>query len=188
MKELPTVRQLCRSMLAGSIAGLIASAAMTRFHVALSGPGLTGGIEPQSKKPVEGRDDATMKAADEVAEPVLGRHLTQEEKKEVGGPAMHYAFGAVAGATYGLLAVTRPNHVILRGPVFGAALWGVADQLALPLLGLSPWPWRAYPPSTNLQHVASHVVYGTTLAAVYALTRQAPERIDPPRMLHAAPY
>jgi uncharacterized membrane protein YagU involved in acid resistance len=101
---------------------------------------------------------------------------------------MHYAFGASAGATYGALAVINPNSTLLRGPIFGAALWVVADQMALPLLRLSPWPWRAYPASTNLQHLASHVVYGTTLAAVYLLTRQPRERIDPPRQLSAAPY
>ena len=184
----PTVESLCRSMMVGTLAGLAAALAMTRVHVALSGEGVTGGEEPQSKKPVEGRDDATMKVADEAAAPVLGRRLTHREKAQIGGPMVHYAFGATAGAVYGALVEVNPESVFRDGGAFGAATWVVADQLALPLVGLSPWPWRAFPPSTNVQHLALHVVYGTTLAAVYKLIRQRFERIDPPRMLYAAPY
>lgn len=55
----------------------------------------------------------------------------------------------------------------------GAELWAVADQLGLPMVGLSPWPLKAYPASTNAQHLAAHVVYGLSTAGVYSLVRRA---------------
>ena len=176
--------QLWKGAVAGVVAGVVASWVMTRFQVALSGRGLTGSENPQSNKPVdgatgsssgvssphEGRDDAAMKAADVTAQATLGRPLGREEKTEVGGPLAHYAFGASAGAFYGML---RETEHAPGGAAFGAELWAVADQLGLPIAGLSPWPLKAYPASTNVQHLAAHVVYGLTTAGVYALVRRA---------------
>jgi uncharacterized membrane protein YagU involved in acid resistance len=160
-------------MLAGAVAGLIGSFAMTRFHVALSGRGLTDAEEPQSNKPVDGRDDAAMKTADLVAQSTAGRPLSPTAKKEVGGPAAHYAFGLAAGALFGALRELMPCSSIARGGPYGAAVWVAADQLALPLAGLSPWPLKAYPPSVNLQHLTAHLVYGWATAATYSSFRRA---------------
>jgi putative membrane protein len=192
--------QVWKGALAGAVAGLAASWVMTRFQVALSGRGLTGSENPQSNKPVTsstlpaangrperrqaapgsgsshapstdgGPDDAAMKAADDAAQVALGRSLTREEKTEVGGPLAHYAFGVTAGAFYGML---RETEHAPGGVAFGAQLWAIADQLGLPMVGLSPWPLKAYPASTNAQHLAAHVVYGLSTAGVYSLVRRA---------------
>jgi len=173
--------EVWKGALAGAVAGLAASWVMTRFHVSLSGRGLTGSENPQSNKPVapstrswpspaSSSDDAAMKAADEAAQVALGRSLTREEKTEVGGPLAHYAFGASAGAFYGML---RETQHAPGGAAFGAELWVIADQFGLPMVGLSPWPLKAYPAATNAQHLAAHVVYGLSTAAVYALVRRA---------------
>jgi putative membrane protein len=177
--------QVWKGALAGAVAGLAASWVMTRFQVALSGRGVTGSENPQSNKPVQrstdtesphpstptqGVDDAAMKAADEAAEATLGRSLTREEKTEVGGPLVHYAFGATAGAFYGML---RETEHAPGGAAFGAELWVIADQLGLPMVGLSPWPLEAYPAATNAQHLAAHIVYGLSTASVYSLVRRA---------------
>jgi uncharacterized membrane protein YagU involved in acid resistance len=164
---------LCKAMFAGAVAGIVASAAMTRFHVALSGRGLTGSEEPQSMKPVGGGDDVAMRVADLTAEATTGGRLTREEKTEVGGPLAHYAFGAGVGAIYGLMCELTPDAPCTRGAIFGPSVWAGADQLALPLVGLTPWPLKAYPPATNLQHLASHVVYGIATAQAYAAIRRA---------------
>jgi uncharacterized membrane protein YagU involved in acid resistance len=158
-----------KGALAGAVAGLVASWVMTRFHVSLSGRGATGSENPQSNKPVEGNDDAAMKAANETAQVVLGRELTRAEKTEVGGPAAHYALGVAAGAIYGMM---RETQHAPSGATFGAELWTVADQLGLPLVGLSPQPLSAFPLSTNAQHLAAHLVYGISTALVYPLIRQ----------------
>jgi uncharacterized membrane protein YagU involved in acid resistance len=159
-----------KAAMAGAIAGGVASWVMTRFHVAFSGRGLSGSENPQSNKPVEGGDDAPMKAANEAARVALDRELTREEKTEVGGPAAHYALGIGAGVFYGML---RETHHAPGGAAFGAELWVVADQLGLPLVGLSPWPVKSYPVSTNAQHFAAHLVYGLTTAFVYSAVRRA---------------
>ncbi len=155
-------------MVFGAVAGLVASYAMTRFHVALSGRGLTDAEEPQSKKPVDAEgDDATMEVAERVSESATGSELTQTEKKEVGGPAVHYAFGIGSGIFYGAIRELWPNSTLASGGPFGAVVWVAADQLALPLSGLGPWPLKAYPAATNLQHLVSHLVYGLTAETVY---------------------
>ena len=173
MANQTTNGRVCGAMLAGAVAGLIGSFAMTRFHVALSGRGLTDAEEPQSNKPVDGRDDAAMKTADLVAQSTAGRPLSQAEKKEAGGPAAHYAFGAAAGALFGVLRELVPNSSLARGGPYGAAVWVAADQIALPLAGLSPWPLKAYPPATNIQHLISTVVYGWSTAEAYQVIRDA---------------
>ena len=157
-----------RGMVLGAVSGLVASYAMTRFHVALSGRGLTDAEEPQSKKPVDAEgDDATMEVAERVSESATGSELTQTEKKEVGGPAVHYAFGIGSGILYGAIRELWPRSTLAKGGPFGAVVWVAADQLALPLSGLGPWPLKAYPAATNLQHLVSHLVYGLTADTVY---------------------
>ena len=158
-----------KGALAGAVAGLAASWVMTRFQVAVSGRGLTGSENPQSNKPVEGRDDAAMKAANEASKVVLDRELTREEKTEFGGPLAHYALGITAGSFYGML---RETQHAPGGATFGAELFAVADQLGLPMAGLSPWPLKAFPASTNAQHFVAHIVYGVTTGIVYSLVRR----------------
>jgi hypothetical protein len=159
-----------KGALAGAVAGIAASWVMTRFHVSLSGSGLTGSEEPHSNKPVEGRDDVAMKVANETAKMALDRELTREEKTEVGGPLAHYALGVTAGAFYGVM---RETQHAPGGAAFGAELWVVADQLGLPIAGLSPWPLKAYPAGTNAQQFAAHLVYGLTTGFVYSAVRRA---------------
>jgi hypothetical protein len=161
-----------KGMVVGAVAGIMASFAMTRFHVAVSGPGLTGSEEPQSMKPVGGGDDAAMKAADVAVQATTGEPLTRREKREIGGPAAHYAFGALAGAVYGLMRELTPNARCRNGGVFGSMMWVGADQLLLPLVGLSPWPLSAYPASTNFQHLMSHLVYGEATEKAYDALRR----------------
>jgi putative membrane protein len=158
-------------MMAGAVAGVVASFVMTRFHVAISGRGLTDSEEPQSKKPVDGQDDVAMKTADLAAQSATGQPLTQEEKKEVGGPLAHYAFGAAVGAAYGVIGELAPRSPFARGGPFGAAVWLIADQIGLPLVGLTPWPLKTYPLSTNFQHLLSHLVYGVTTAQTFRAIR-----------------
>jgi putative membrane protein len=47
------------------------------------------------------------------------------------------------------------------GLPFGAAFWLLADEVSVPLLGLSKGPTE-YPVSTHVYALASHLVYGVT--------------------------
>jgi uncharacterized membrane protein YagU involved in acid resistance len=112
-----------------------------------------------------------MKAAGKLASLVFGRELSHEEKKKA-GPAVHYAFGAFSGAIYGLLSEYLPAVRLGFGTAFGTALFLLADETAVPALGLSESP-RKYPLWSHLYGLASHVVYGVSTEAVRNGIRRA---------------
>lgn len=153
---------------AGVLGGLAASWVMTRFHVALYGRGVTGVEEPQSHRPVDGgRNDPATKMADVVVTSATHAPLTHAEKR-VAGPVVHYLFGAGMGALYGGLSHAWPAVTVGAGVPFGLGVWLLADEIALPALGLAEGP-RAYPFSTHAEMLAAHVVFGL---ATHLTTRQ----------------
>ena len=168
-------RDVWKGVAAGAIAGLAGSIAMEAFHAAVSGTGRTGAYEPQSNKPVAPGEDATMEAADRASQAVTGESLNRSEKK-VAGPLMHYAFGVISGACYGALRETAPAAGLTRGGRYGLAVWLSADQLALPLTGLSPWPLPTSPRRTNAQLLLAHIVYGVATDLTWRTARQMLDR------------
>jgi uncharacterized membrane protein YagU involved in acid resistance len=62
---------------------------------------------------------------------------------------VHYAFGAATGGLYGAVAEFAPEVTTAADLPFGAAFWLVADEIAVPLLGLSKGP-KEYPVSARL--------------------------------------
>ena len=95
-----------------------------------------------------------------ISEGVFGHEL-QEHEKRPAGAAVHYAFGIASGGLYGALAEVSPQVTTAAGLPFGAAFWLIADEITVPLLGLSKGP-AEYPPSTHAYSLASHLVYGVT--------------------------
>lgn len=162
-----------RGAAAGFAGGLAGSLAMTAFLQLLRLGDPAAPRHPQHSlfrglgrsargEGVTRRDDATARLADRAARLVLGRRLRRREKR-LAGPAVHYLFGAGAGALYGALVERRREW---RGGLrFGEAVWLVSDFLALPLLGLAPPQWRT-PPGVHLRGAASHVPYGLATEAV----------------------
>ena len=174
-----------KGLAAGLAGGLVASWTMNRFQDVWSklaeefvqseerssardgdgeGRQAQGGGEEQA-------DDATVKTASAISEGVFGHELTKSEKK-VAGPAVHYAFGASVGGLYGAAAELAPEATAGAGLPFGAAFWLLADETAVPLLGLSKGP-TDYPLSTHVYSLASHLVYGLTAEAVRRAVRGA---------------
>lgn len=166
---------------AGAVAGTLATLAMSTFqrlwaqvvpepetplnslHPAERGwPESVEAVRPSG--PRHGPDDATVEAADRISRHVTGHGLTVEERA-VAGPAMHYLFGAVAGAAYGALAEWEPRVTAGAGLPFGVAVWLAADEIALPLLGLTPSPGDS-PPRRHLLSLSAHSVYGVTTEAI----------------------
>jgi hypothetical protein len=119
----------------------------------------------------EQTDDATVKAASAISEGLFDHRLTKSEKK-IAGPAVHYAFGTAVGGLYGAVAELAPEATTGAGLPFGAAFWLVADEGAVPLLGLSKGPTE-YPLGTHAYALASHFVYGLTAEAVRRALRGA---------------
>jgi uncharacterized membrane protein YagU involved in acid resistance len=95
-----------------------------------------------------------------ISRNVFGHELQENEKKPAGA-AVHYVFGTATGGLYGALAEVTPQVTMGAGIPFGAAFWLTADEIAVPLLGLSKGP-AEYPVSTHAYALASHLVYGVT--------------------------
>jgi hypothetical protein len=169
-----------KGLAAGLIGGLVASWTMNQFQGVWSK--VTEGFEKshgaQSMKPSEGQeenkeeqDDATVKAARAVSEGVFGHEL-KESEKETAGAVVHYAFGTAVGGLYGAVAELSPEVTMGAGLPFGAAFWLVADETAVPLLGLAKAPTE-YPLSTHVYALTSHLVYGATAEVVRRVVRNA---------------
>jgi putative membrane protein len=175
-----------KGLAAGLIGGLVASWTMNQFQAVWSK--VVEGFEKphgaQSMKPIEGgepaqaseeeqeeQDDATVKAARAVSEGIFGHEL-KEGEKEAAGAAVHYAFGTAVGGLYGAVAELSPEVTTGAGLPFGAAFWLVADETAVPLLGLAKGPTE-YPVSTHVYALASHLVYGLTAEFVRRAVRNA---------------
>jgi hypothetical protein len=118
-------------------------------------------------------DNATTKVAEAVAK-VGGRHLAPGQKK-TGGTIVHYVFGTLMGAAYGVAVELGSRRIrrnqLLSGLGFGAALFAGADEVAVPALRLTQPPSEV-PTVNHLYGFASHLVYGTTAVAVCNATRK----------------
>jgi putative membrane protein len=156
-----------KSIAAGAIGGLVASLAMNQFQLAVSAVSESiakkererkGQPEPEpQQKPESSGDDATVKTAEAISAAVFHHELTEDEKKWA-GPAVHYGLGTTLGAIYGGLAPCTPVKEA-AGTAYGAAVWVVADEVAVPLFGLSGPPTET-PLSGHVRALASHLVFG----------------------------
>lgn len=166
-------QNIWKGLVAGLAAGLVASWTMNQFQSAWTriAEGFEKSHGAQSMQPSDGstgnqtedgneQDDATVETAKVISEKVFGHEL-QESEKEPAGAAVHYTFGTVTGGLYGALAEVSPQVTTGAGLPFGAAFWLIADEVSVPLLGLSKGPTE-YPVSTHVYAFASHLVYGVT--------------------------
>lgn len=183
-------KSVWKGLVAGLAGGLVASWTMNQFQAAwtLATEGFekphgaqsmqpTEGPNPnetddssQSKEEKEHQDDATVETAKVISKNVFGHELQESEKKPAGA-AVHYAFGTASGGLYGAMAEVAPQVTAGMGIPFGAVFWVVADEVGVPLLGLAKGP-TAYPVSTHLYALASHLVYGAAAEFTRRTVRQ----------------
>jgi putative membrane protein len=167
-------KSLARGILAGMAGGLAAAWVMNDFMTGLgkklqqSAPSEKEDRQQEASQEQSQQDqpqeDATMKAADAVAYTATGEHLSHAQK-EMGGPIVHYAFGALSGALYGGLAEYSPTVTSGFGTGFAGVLFSTADLLAVPALRLAPSPANQ-PASAHASPFAAHIVYGITTELV----------------------
>lgn len=153
-----------QGMIAGGIAGLVGTWAMSEVQRLW-----TLVVEGDAPESAGGRHDArdwqersehqnsNELAAQAVARRILGRCLTHQELR-LAAPLSHYLFGAALGAIYGAYAEDRKTD--RSGAGFGTTVWLAADEVAMPLLGLSDSTAHR-PFEMHLQSLAAHLVYGT---------------------------
>ena len=148
-----------RGLAAGIAAGQIASLAMNLFQKAWA---------KALPLPSSGDDPATVKAAQKVSRAATGEYFAKAHKSAA-GTAVHYAFGAMLGGAYGLLAEYRPEVTKAGGTLFGAAA-SALDELAVPAAGLSAPP-TDFPAATHTYGMVSHLVFGGVTEATRKLLR-----------------
>ena len=140
--------KIARGLVAGVIAGAVASFAMDRFQAVTS-----------SLLPSSGGEPATEKAADVVATAVKG-HAIPDADKPLAGQVIHYVVGIALGAAYGIAAEFRPSVTAGYGTAFGLGTATILDEVAVSATGLGSAPWEAGIAS-NLDSYASHLVFGS---------------------------
>jgi putative membrane protein len=162
---------LWRGALAGLAGGLAAAWVMERFQAAVPAATFARLLGEDENGGAGASDEpATVKTAEAISEGVFGHRLTKGEKA-VAGPAVHYAFGASMGTLYGTAAEAWPEAAEGLGLPFGAVVWLVADEAAVPALGLADPPTE-HPPSTHVYALASHLVFGFTADLVRRAARR----------------
>ncbi len=154
-----------KGAVAGLIGGIAATAVMGGFQALLSS---LSDEKNQSKKKKE--EPANVKAAEAIAENVFDHRLTKAER-EPAGEAIHWAMGSGSGLIYGVASELAPISTIGYGLPFGAMVWLIADDIAVPALGLSK-PVTEFPLSTHAYALSSHLVYGLTTDLVRRAVRE----------------
>jgi len=151
-------RAIAKGLVAGLVGGLVGTIVMTEFQKAWTKAAEAMQNGDHARQEQQQGENATMKAAAKIAH-IGGRELSHEQKKKA-GPLVHYSFGTLQGAMYGAMTeVTRTPGGFLPGLLFGAALFGLADEVAVPALGFSGKPSES-PLSTHPYAAAAHCVYG----------------------------
>lgn len=160
---------ILKGLLAGVAGGLLASFLMEQFQAAWSAT--SQAMQSSQRRGGRKPDPATVKAANVISEKVTGRKVPKDYKS-LAGEAVHYGMGATTAAVYGVLAEVAPIVTVGDGAAFGAGVWALADELAVPAAGLSR-PAREIPLTTHLYALASHLVYGWITETVRRAVRRA---------------
>ena len=156
-----------KGLAAGAAAGLAASGVMNLFQLVWNAAASRRRSETATSG--GGEEDVTVKAASAVSEGVFHHRLTRPEKR-IGGNVVHYSFGTSVGALYGFVAERHPEVTAGAGLPFGVVFWLVADEMAVPALGLSR-PATSYPVGVHVYALASHLVFGACAESVRRLVR-----------------
>ena len=152
---------LVRGLLTGAVAGLAGSLMMAAVQEVIARDSdSSSSVTDITHAPLPDQENTTETAARRVMSR-FGHPLSRSEK-QYAGRALHYGFGLVMGALYGVASEYLPVVGIGGGTVFGAVLFLGTDELILPVLRLAMQPTQT-PPVEHLLHLASHVVYGSTL-------------------------
>ena len=145
-----------RGMLAGMVGGLVGSCAMMLYMDAVS-KAVNGDQLPQG-------DTVTAKVADLAVRKMTGEEPSQPDKR-TGAAVVHYGFGTIVGAVYGVAVEYLPLSNSGFGALYGTTLFVVADEFLLPRLELAHWP-ADESALDQLGHLGAHLVYGVATEAV----------------------
>lgn len=154
VKQLSNPTQnLLKGALAGLIGGVIATAAKSAAE-SFYPPRTHGEPEPPA-----------------VLAEKFGQPHSETPEKKVIEESIHWGFGALAGAAYGVMAELYPQVTAKGGATFGLALMTVTHEGALPALGLAAPPEKQEGRERRSE-MTTHVVYGVVCETVRSLVRK----------------
>jgi putative membrane protein len=172
-----TVASPVKGALVGAVAGIAGTLAMNyaqrlwTLMVDRNPPSSAAG--PHDARDWQERSEdqnANEMVAQMLARTTINRRLSDRELSVV-APIVHFGFGAAAGAAYGVY-VNTASEDRASGAAFGSALWLAADEIAMPLVGLSD-STRQRPLEMHTQSLVAHLVYGVVTERVRRLIRRA---------------
>ena len=122
-------------------------------------------MQPRGDEPPAGQSP-TEKLADKISSGILEQPL-EPGTLRVAGQAIHWSYGAMWGALYGVLESSFRLPTLVHGAIFGAAV-GLVSATAVPALGLSGSA-RDKPVTLNTAQMANHLIYGFFTAIAFRL-------------------
>ena len=164
-----------RALARGTLAGVAGLVAMDLFSRAMKNVGSSSSEsdEPDGERRLDDislvgphakeGEPATVAVGRIAYEKVLGSEPSRERGAQL-GKAVHWGYGLAVGALFGLLERRLPDNDLGSGLGYGAALWLLGDELAVPLLGLAEGP-TAHPARVHVQALGAHLVYGLATGA-----------------------
>jgi len=166
-----------KGIVAGAIGGIAGTWAMnyaqrlwTRAMGEEPPPSAAGKHDARDWQERSEHQNANEIAADTLAFPIVRRRLTRDELG-VAAAVIHYTFGAAVGALYGAVVERSRRDRTRSGAGLGTTLWITADEIAMPVLGLSG-PTTRRPVDMHLQSFVSHLVYGAVAERVRSRVRR----------------
>jgi hypothetical protein len=183
------VASLWQRCVIGFAGGLLGAFAMNAFARAVDAA--TDGREAEGAAPGGDRvgrgvqppqadgqadDDATVRVATAAYRALTDTEPSRAVRSWL-GTGVHYAFSVTLGVGYALVAQRAPLVRAGFGTAYGTAVWAVADELIMPLFGLSRGP-RQLPAGVHAYALAGHCVYGLTLETItrYGMPRSRQDR------------
>lgn len=151
-----------KTVLLGSSIGLVSTWIMTKAQTQMQK--LTANKEEGKGK---SEDPSTVKLANKASCLTLN-HPVPEDKKSLAGNIVHYSFGTSMGLIFSFLQSGKSSNLLLRGISFGGIVWVIADNVLVPLMGLSKSPTK-YSLKSHLYALGAHLIYGGTLGSLFSI-------------------
>lgn len=160
-----------RDAVSGAAAGLSAAFLMNCFQIAWSKASKAWSSDSGEEKDDDSGEPTTVKAVEKFQGMISGRPLP-EGQRQVAGNLLHYGFGALLGALYGVAGRHFPALRVGYGTAYGGAVVIIADEILVPAAGLSPPPTEA-PAWSHFYGFVSHLVFGAALERSHGIIRPA---------------
>jgi len=163
----PLPEAALKGVAAGIAGTAILSLSMAYMPVVLQQLGMAPEPERPSGAPGQAdrpRESPPERLAETVSERVAGTTLGPDARKAA-GQTIHWGYGAVWGAVYGLAQSRLRLPHLVHGTVFGLLVAVVASTL-VPAAGLAPAPTEQSAAKSATQ-LFNHLLYGWVTALTY---------------------